>query len=418
MPAEEMKMRQNGLFAHGLVWCGAALSIAEIEAGMNCRGNLPAVLSGHFLGGLLLFATGLIGARMRRTAMECTSEAFSAHGARLFADLNLLQLVGWTSVMISLGATAATTLFPAVGFTGFCCLIGSLTILWLFVNLKGLSTISALVLALLALLALYLTVRVMGIPADRAAASSVPFVSAFEISVAMPLSWLPLISDYTKDADRPVGSALVSALVYSVVGTWMYVLGMKIAATDAEPSLVQTIVRTGLGTAGLLVVVLSTAISAYYDARSSGESARTVFARLPPELVGVLTCVTGIILAVGGIAERYTTFLAFIASVFAPMAAVLIVTHYFVRRRHTLLNVCAWAIGTTVYHCAGDSPLGPTLTALLTSALLAALGKFPVLDKRNDCKGSSWVHFHEMHHKGTHSIRLFRAFHGNAPTCQ
>jgi len=370
-----MRIRQNGLLAHGLVWLGAALSIAEIKAGMNCRGNLTAVLAGHLLGGVLLFATGLIGAQTHRTAMECTADAFGAHGARLFAFLNLLQLVGWASVMIALGAGAATTLFPKIGFAGFCCLIGTLTAVWLLVNLKGLATISSVVLALLALLALRLTVGVSDLPTEASAGAAVPFLSAFEISVAMPLSWLPLISDYTKDADRPVGSALVSALAYTLVGTWMYMLGMQIAETDAEPTLVRTIVRTGLGTVGLLVVILSTAVSAYYDARSSGESARTAFPKLQPRAVGLATCALGIALAVGGITERYGAFLALIASVFAPMAAVLIVSRFIVRRCHTLLNVCAWLAGTIVYHFSGSSPLGPTLTAILASALIASLGR-------------------------------------------
>jgi len=369
-----MKIRQNGLLAHGLVWLGAALSIAEIEAGLNCRGNLAAILTGHLLGGFLLFITGLLGAQTHRTAMACTSDAFGPHGARLFAFLNLLQLVGWASVMISLGAGAATALFPSIGFAGFCCLIGALTALWLFVNFKGLSGVSAVLLVGLALLVLRLAVGVSELPAD-ATAAPVPFSSAFEISVALPLSWLPLISDYTKDARQPVGSALVSSLAYSSVSTGLFLLGMAIAATDADATLVTTIVRTGIGSVGLIVVVLSTAISAFYDARSAGESARTISSRLPSGLIGAMTCVAGIALAISGITDLYTGFLAFIASVFAPMAAVLIVSHYFVRRRHTPLNVCAWLAGAVVYHLSASSPLGPTLTALLVAAFIASLGR-------------------------------------------
>jgi len=375
MPAKEMKMSQNSLPAQSLVWFGAALSIAEIEAGMNCRGNLTAILAGHLLGGLLLFATGLIGARTHRTAMECTADAFGVRGARLFAGLNLLQLVGWASVMIALGAGAATTLFPQVDFIGFCCLIGVLTSLWLLINLKGLSVVSAVILVLLALLVLWLAIGISRLAAD-ATAAPVPFSSAFEISVALPLSWMPLISDYTKNAKRPVGSAFVSSFTYSLVSTGMFLLGMVLAATDAEPTLVKAIVQTGVGTAGLVVVVLSTAISAFYDARSAGESARMVSSRLQSDFIGLLTCVAGVALAVGGITDRYAGFLALIASVFAPMAAVLIVSHYIVRRRFILLNVLAWLVGTILYHFSGFSPLGPTLTALLSAGTLASLGVF------------------------------------------
>ena len=43
------------------------------------------------------------------------------------------------------------------------------------------------------------------------------FGAAVELSVAMPLSWLPLISDYTREAKEPVKAAAVSAVTYGIV---------------------------------------------------------------------------------------------------------------------------------------------------------------------------------------------------------
>lgn len=42
----------------------------------------------------------------------------------------------------------------------------------------------------------------------------------------MPLSWLPLISDYTREAEKPFAATLSSTLTYGVVSCWMYVIGM------------------------------------------------------------------------------------------------------------------------------------------------------------------------------------------------
>ena len=52
------------------------------------------------------------------------------------------------------------------------------------------------------------------------------FGAAVELSVAMPLSWLPLISDYTREAKEPVKATAVSSIVYGLVSCWMYVIGM------------------------------------------------------------------------------------------------------------------------------------------------------------------------------------------------
>ena len=84
------------------------------------------------------------------------------------------------------------------------------------------------------------------------------FGAAVELSVAMPLSWLPLISDYTREAKEPVKAAAVSAVTYGIVSCWMYLIGMGAALFTAESDIAQIMVKAGLGIAGLLIVVFST----------------------------------------------------------------------------------------------------------------------------------------------------------------
>jgi len=375
MPAKEMKIRKNGLFANGLIWFGAATSLAEIEAGLHCKGNLVAVLLGHLFGFVLLFAMGLIGGQTCQTAMQTTTRAFGNIGRRFFAGLNLLQLIGWTAVMVSMGALASTELFPQVGFPVFCLIVGGLAIFGLLIDFKQSSILVSGTIFLLAALAVVLTLNVQMLPtSNQTSAENPSFFSAFELSIAMPLSWLPLISDHTKDAEHPVAVSLVSALTYSIVSVWMYVLGMMIAAADSGGSIAQSILRTEIGVFGLIIVITSTALSAFLDLYSSGESGQALWRRLPPKAVGLTAGLIGIVLAISGIQERYASFLYLIASVFAPMAAVLIVSHYVVRRRYAALNVFSWGVGTVIYHLSAASPLGPTLTALLAASFIASLG--------------------------------------------
>lgn len=55
---------------------------------------------------------------------------------------------------------------------------------------------------------------------------SLTFGAVVELAVAMPLSWLPLISDYTREAKEPVKATAVSAVVYGIVSCFMYLIGM------------------------------------------------------------------------------------------------------------------------------------------------------------------------------------------------
>ena len=60
------------------------------------------------------------------------------------------------------------------------------------------------------------------------------FGAAVELAVAMPLSWLPLISDYTRQAQKPVRATVASVVTYGLVSCWMYVIGMGAAIFTGE----------------------------------------------------------------------------------------------------------------------------------------------------------------------------------------
>ncbi len=396
------KSQKPGISTLGsaLVWFGAAVSIAEIEAGSALApaaagGRLPAVLSaillGHLLGGALLFLAALLGARGRLAAMDCAKSVFGRPGGGFFAALNLLQLVGWTAVMVAQGAGAAGDLLgSAVPFPALCAAIGVLVALWIRIGLRGVGRVNSVAMALLFLLTLLLWV-VLLTPSTTPAAPVAPmdgpvFWFAFEMSVAMPLSWLPLAADYTRDARRPVAACAAAALVYTAVSCWMYGIGLAAAPRGSFTAAFAG--AAGLGLAALLVVVFSTVTTTFLDAYSAGESARSLCARIPPKPFGVAVVALGALLAALGAMDRYLDFLYLIASVFAPMAAALLVAGFSPRRPSPVRAFLAWLAGFAVYHlCLGpdsllvaplhptwSSPVGATLPALAVSAFLA----FPI----------------------------------------
>ena len=92
---------RTGLFSNGVIWFGVAVSVSEIEAGIQLASSspidsiwLPLVL-GHIIGGILLFFTGLVGARLRVNAMETIKSTFGSFGSKFFSSLNVMQLIAW-----------------------------------------------------------------------------------------------------------------------------------------------------------------------------------------------------------------------------------------------------------------------------------------------------------------------------------
>ena len=135
--------KRTSLWANGLIWFGAALSIAEIQTGtflapLGFEQGLLAIFLGHLIGCALLFGAGVIGGKVRKSSMEAAKMTFGNRGALLFAGLNILQLLGWTGIMIYEGALAAGGLLGA-GHELWCLLIGLLIILWLAIGLENLS---------------------------------------------------------------------------------------------------------------------------------------------------------------------------------------------------------------------------------------------------------------------------------------
>lgn len=108
------------------------------------------------------------------------------------------------------------------------------------------------------------------------------FGAAVELSVAMPLSWLPLISDYTREAAKPVKATAVSAIVYGIVSCWMYTIGMGAAIFTGEGNIASIMVKAGLGIAGLLIIIFSTVTTTFLDAYSAGVSSESIIKGISP----------------------------------------------------------------------------------------------------------------------------------------
>lgn len=105
-------MKKTSVFQNGLIWFGAGVSIAEILTGtylapLGFGKGLAAILLGHLIGCTLLYLAGLIGGKTGLSAMETVKLSFGQKGGLLFAFLNVLQLMGWTAIMIYDGAISA-----------------------------------------------------------------------------------------------------------------------------------------------------------------------------------------------------------------------------------------------------------------------------------------------------------------------
>ncbi|WP_407377626.1 cytosine permease [Methanobrevibacter sp.] len=392
--------KRTGLLSNLVIWFGVAISVSEIEAGIEIGAAsplsslwLPLVL-GHLLGGVLLFLVGYIGASVRKNAMEVTSSAYGKYGSKFFAVLNVMQLVAWIAVLNAQGASALESLNLPISFAATCIILAALIAVWVYLGLQKVTKITTAVMTVLTVLLVILTFKLFGLGSANAvthtiATQSLGFWNIFEISIAMPISWFPVISDYTKEVEKPLEATAVSAIAYTLASLWMYFIGIEIAGIGPNYTIAQSILLANLGTAGIIIVVLSTVTTNFMAANSAGESSKVILNRLNPKTVGVVVCAISAALAISGIMDHYIDFLYLIASVFAPMAAVLLVSFYVTKsdsgdRRIWYWNMFSWLAGFIVYNITINLDsifLGPTLLSVIVSAVLAYAGAF--LFKKN-----------------------------------
>ena len=381
--------RRTSLVENGLIWFGAGVSIAEILTGtyfssLGFGRGLAAILIGHVIGCLMLFLAGVIGGKSRLSAMETVKSSFGNLGGLVFAFLNVLQLVGWTAIMIYVGALAADGIFSA-GRWIWCLVIGALIILWIVIGITNLGKINTIAMGLLFLLTLVLCKVIFfdGNVMTAAADDSMSFGAAVELAVAMPLSWLPLISDYTREAKEPVKATAVSAIVYGLVSCWMYVIGMGAAIFTGESDIAQILLKAGLSIVGLLIIVFSTVTTTFLDAYSAGISSESIVSTIKGKYAAIAVTVIGTLGAILFPMDDITDFLYLIGSVFAPMIAIQIADFFILHRdkredSFDWRNLIIWAAGFILYRALMhiDLPVGNTLPDMvITSAICVIVGK-------------------------------------------
>ena len=378
--------KRTSLLENGLIWFGAGVSIAEILTGtyfssLGFQKGLAAILIGHVIGCVMLFLAGVIGGKSRLSAMETVKSSFGNKGGQFFAILNVLQLVGWTAIMIYDGALAVDGIV-STGRWLWCLIIGALIVVWILIGITNLGKINTAAMVLLFILTLILCKVIFfdGNVIQSTADDSLSFGAAVELAVAMPLSWLPLISDYTREAEKPVKATAVSAIVYGIVSCWMYVIGMGAALFTGESDIAQILLKAGLSIAGLLIIVFSTVTTTFLDAYSAGISSESIFSKIKGKYAAIVVTIIGTVGAILFPMDDITDFLYLIGSVFAPMIAIQIADFFLLhrdRRKNAFdwRNLIIWVIGFVLYRLLMrvDLPVGNTLPDMVITIVICVI---------------------------------------------
>jgi putative hydroxymethylpyrimidine transporter CytX len=358
--------RQLGAWGFAVLWGDLGIGLLVLLAGsflvpaLSLPQALGAILVGSVIGVTLLGLTGLVGSQTGLPTMVCLRPALGRRGSYVATAFNVIQLLGWTVFELVIMGHAANAVVR--GLSGF-------DAAWLWIIGFGAAVIvlglwgpvavvrewlTKFALGAVVLTTAWLTWRLVG-RVDIAALWSAPaagglsFWTAVDIVIAMPISWLPLVCDYSRFARRSGSAFWGTSLGYLVANVWFYALGALILLamrTSPEPKAFVEAIALLAGPLILLVLLADETDEAWADLYSCAVSIQNAFPRASIQtLVGGLGA-AAVVLALVFDVTRYEDFLLLIGAVFVPLFGVLAADYFVVRRGHYVPETLLGADGT------------------------------------------------------------------------
>ncbi|HEX7818355.1 MAG TPA: cytosine permease [Nitrososphaeraceae archaeon] len=391
-------------FEYFILWSSLGVGLLVFSAGSFLSETpfyhaLLAIIIGSIAGSVLLSMAGKIGSDHAVPSLIGIRPAFGLYGSYLAAVLNIIQLIGWTTFEIMILSKAAEQLTNIhVTFVWniiFGVIIALLGIFGpLFLVKQWLSKFAIWIVYASSAIIL-VTLLFQNLPNVMSGdGKDMSFFVALDIVIAMPISWMPLVSDYNRFAKTSKGAFIGTLIGFSITNIIFYVGGLLFGVGDISYIIIS--IQAILFGFILLVMIVDEIDNAFADIYSAAISSQSIFHNLNQRHLIIGFSIVSTILAIFVSIEGYEQFLFLIGTLFIPLFGVLL-TDYFVIKRGKYQNdmmygnkiikigypaIIAWAIGALLYYLLSQlSPIylaqlpaiGSTIPSLIISSLLYLL---------------------------------------------
>lgn len=391
--------------SHAALWFSLGVGLLVMQVGaylvpaMGTRNALIAIVIGSIVGSALLALTAKLGCDSGLSSAGLMHQAYGSTFARLPVLLNIVQLIGWTTfeLVVMRDGTAAIgekalgasfgLIWPTLLWGGVLTLLmtGSmLTLVRQFVSRMGLPLVIG---SLLWLSWHFIEVAsaqdwasFMARPGD----GSMGMLSAIDLVMAMPVSWLPLVADYARHGRNGRSTFAGTWVGYAIANAWCYALGFLVASVSAPGTdLVTALLLAQSGLLALGLILLDELDNAYGDVYSGAVSANVLKSSWSVRRWGLVLAMLCTALALILPMHSLEPFLLILSSLFVPLYGVILGRWTTIIRTSddaVMPNVDwmaagLWLLGVAVFHAAAAwaPQYGSALPSLLLSYTFARL---------------------------------------------
>src|SRR4029453_4802192 len=360
------RLRVLGLFDPPSLWgnLGGSLLVLVIGAllvpALTLRDALLAIIVGSVIGNAMVGVAGLIGADARVPGMVLLRAPLGRRGSYIPTALNALQCLGWATFELIIIAAASSALSDRLfGFEArwfWTILFGVLAAVFALLGPIGFVRRVLRRYAVWAVLAslVYLTWWAFS-SADLHALWHAPGQGGtsvwlgIDLVIAITVSWVPLVADYTRFATNRSGAFWGTGVGYFLGGTWMLVLGV-VLVLDRNPTapgaLPPAVAAAGFAAAlALFAVTFDETDEAFANVYSAAVSIQNI---VPSAEQKVLVLALAGLSTLGALLiqlRNYESFLLLLGSFFVPLFGVLLADWLLSGARYTrqqIFHAPAW----------------------------------------------------------------------------
>jgi nucleobase:cation symporter-1, NCS1 family len=306
-----------------------------VPPGQSFAATVTAILVGTILGCVLLGLVARAGAETGAPTMVLLRGLLGRRGSYAPTVLNLLQCVGWATYEIWVISAAAHAVYGSVPRWGYVLVAGAVATAMALRPLGSVRLLKRIAVVAVVACSVYFLVETLRRPLGGFGAGGwTGFWTSADLVIAMPVSWIPLVADYSRFSRSGSAAFAGTSVGYAVSSAVFFMLGVLAlrAYAGAGQDVVGALLAVPAGALALCILAIDEVDEAFANIYSTATSAQNVVPRLDRRLLalGVGGISTLLALAVNG--STYEPFLFLIGAVFVPLAAAFLVDYYLTHR--------------------------------------------------------------------------------------
>jgi nucleobase:cation symporter-1, NCS1 family len=397
-------------FDVGTLWMNLGISItlpvvgAFLVPALSFKAALSAIVVGALIGNLMLAAAARIGADTGAPAMVTYRGPLGIEGSYLPTIFNVMQNVGWGAFELYLISVVMAGLLHrytnhglrglwVVVFAAICILMavgGPIAVVRRWVRRYAVW----LVIASSAYLTIYmLTNYDLGAFWSSHGKGGWPnYWQGVDLVISLPISWVPLVADYTRFARDKRSAFWGTAVGYFLANVWFFVIGvlLVLGKPGTDPTnpgaFVGALLAIPVGWLAMLILAVDETDEAFANIYSGSVSIQNAFPRLSQRALSIGIGVVCAALALVINLVDYENFLLLLGALFVPLFGVLFADYYLRRGgryanerlygeaagRVRIAALVPWIVGFFAYNW-----INPGTVTWWVSAMHSTLGWLP-----------------------------------------